>query len=293
MTNRKSKQFESYVAHASVKAGASARAITSAYKIEVRFLGGLTTSQKNAFKSAANRWTKIIVGDVPSVLVDGEVIDDLLILAQGVAIDGAGGILGQAGPTHLRPTSAGANAFLPAKGIMSFDSADLAQMQANGTLLDVITHEMGHVIGIGTIWTSKGLLVGASTTNPTFKGTNAKKEYGILKGTGPVAVPVENTGGPGTKNGHWRESIFKNELMSGFIAGQNNPLSKVTAASLKDLGYVVDMNAAEAYTLAESAPDSGAWLAGRRRRNYSRAHASGYSDDVAERQLGSSANRMT
>ena len=249
MTNKKSRQFESYVAHASVKAGASARAITSAYKIEVRFLGGLTTTQKNAFKSAANRWTKVIVGDVPSVLVDGEVIDDLLILAQGVAIDGPGGILGQAGPTHLRPTSAGANAFLPAKGIMSFDSADLAQMQSNGTLLDVITHEMGHVIGIGTIWTHKGLLVGPSTLNPTFKGTNAKKEYGILKGTGPVAVPVENTGGPGTKNSHWRESVFKNELMSGFIAGQNNPLSKVTAASLKDLGYVVDMNAAEAYTL--------------------------------------------
>ena len=44
MANRKSKQFESYVAHASVKAGASARAITSAYKIEVRFLGGLTTT---------------------------------------------------------------------------------------------------------------------------------------------------------------------------------------------------------------------------------------------------------
>ncbi|HEX9270914.1 MAG TPA: leishmanolysin-related zinc metalloendopeptidase [Candidatus Binatia bacterium] len=249
MASKKSKQFESYVAHASVKAGASARAITSAYKIEVRFLGGLTTSQKNAFKSAANRWTMMIVGDVPSVLVDGEVIDDLLILAQGVAIDGPGGILGQAGPTHLRPTSAGANAFLPAKGIMSFDSADLAQMQANGTLLDVITHEMGHVIGIGTIWTSKGLLVGANTSNPTFKGTNAKKEYGILKGTGPVAVPVENTGGPGTKNSHWRESVFKNELMSGFIAGQNNPLSKLTAANLKDLGYVVDMNAAEAYTL--------------------------------------------
>src|SRR6266536_3528746 len=249
MASKKSKQFESYVAHASVKAGASARAITSAYKIEVRFLGGLTTTQKNAFKSAANRWTMMIVGDVPSVLVDGEVIDDLLILAQGVAIDGPGGILGQAGPTHLRPTSAGANAFLPAKGIMSFDSADLAQMQANGTLLDVITHEMGHVIGIGTIWTYKTLLSGANGNNPKFTGTNAKKEYGILKGTGPVAVPVENTGGPGTKNSHWRESVFKNELMSGFIAGQNNPLSKLTAANLKDLGYVVDMNAAEAYTL--------------------------------------------
>src|SRR4029077_6947731 len=119
----------------------------------------------------------------------GEVIDDLLIEAQGVAIDGPGGILGQAGPTNLRPTSAGASAFLPAKGIMSFDTADLAQMQANGTLLDVITHKMGHVIGIGTIWTLKRLLTGAGSENPTFKGTNAR-EYGVLKGTGPIAVPV-------------------------------------------------------------------------------------------------------
>jgi hypothetical protein len=249
MKKKSAPKIESYVAHASVKAGASAKAVQSAYKIAVRFLGGLNTAQKNAFKTAAKRWTKVIVGDLPSVLVGGEVIDDLLIEAQGVAIDGPGGILGQAGPTNLRPASAGANAFLPAKGIMSFDTADLAQMQANGTLLDVITHEMGHVIGIGTIWPHKGLLTGAGTNNPKFTGTNAKKEYGILKGTGPTAVPVENIGGPGTRDSHWRESLFKNELMSGFIAAPNNPLSKMTAASLQDLGYVVNLSAAEPYVL--------------------------------------------
>lgn len=249
MKKTKTKKIESYTAHASIKAGAPASAVQSAYKIVVRFLGGLTTAQKNAFKTAAKRWTKVIVGDLPSVLVGGEVIDDLLIEAQGVAIDGPGGILGQAGPTNLRPASAGVSAFLPAKGIMSFDTADLAQMQATGTLLDVITHEMGHVIGIGTVWPRKGLLAGANTNNPGFTGTNAKKEFGILKGTGPVAVPVENTGGPGTRNSHWRESLFKNELMSGFIAAPNNPLSKMTAASLKDLGYVVNMSAAEPYVL--------------------------------------------
>jgi hypothetical protein len=242
-------KIETYTAHASVKAGASASVVQSAYKIVVRFLGGLTTAQKNAFKSAANRWSKVIVGDVPSVLVGGEVIDDLLIEAQGVSIDGPGQILGQAGPTNLRPASAGVNAFLPAKGIMSFDTADLAQMQTDGTLLDVITHEMGHVIGIGTIWAQKGLLAGANTNNPRFTGANAKKEFGILKGTGPTAVPVENTGGAGTKNSHWRETVFRNELMSGFIAAPNNPLSKVTAACLKDMGYVVNMNAAEPYNL--------------------------------------------
>ena len=242
-------QVETYIAHASVKKTASAAKIQSAYKIEVRFVQGLNAAQKNAFKAAADRWTRVIVGDVPSVMVGGELIDDLLIIAQGVPIDGPGGILGQAGPTHLRPATLGANAFLPAKGLMSFDTADLAKMQADGTLLDVITHEMGHVIGIGTIWSSKGLLVGAGTTNPTFKGTNAKREYGILKGTGPVNVPVENTGGAGTRDSHWRESVFKNELLSGFIAAPGNPLSKVTAASLRDLGYVVDMTAAEAYAL--------------------------------------------
>src|SRR5499426_669818 len=155
MKKNHSNKFESYVAHASVRAGASASSIMSAYKIEVRFLGGLTTAQKTAFKRAADRWTKVIVGDLPSVLVDGEVIDDVLILAQGSAIDGPGGILGQAGPTHLRPRNAGKAAFIPAKGTMQFDTADLAEMDADGTLNDVITHEMGHVLGIGTIWSHK------------------------------------------------------------------------------------------------------------------------------------------
>jgi hypothetical protein len=242
-------EVEKYVAVGSLKAGAPAADVRSAYTIEVRFLGGLTESQKTTFKNAADRWSNVIVGDVPSVLVSGEVIDDLVIEAQGADIDGPGGVLGQAGPTNLRPASAGASAFLPAKGIMSFDSADLAKMEADGTLLDVITHEMGHVIGIGTIWEHKRLLTGAGTVNPQFKGANAKKAYGELKGQGATAVPVENTGGAGTRDAHWRETVFRNELMSGFIAAPNNPLSAVTVASLKDLGYVVNMAAAEPFHL--------------------------------------------
>ena len=37
-------------------------------------------------------------------------------------------------------------------------TADLAKMQSDGTLGDVITHEMGHVLGIGTLWERMGLL---------------------------------------------------------------------------------------------------------------------------------------
>jgi hypothetical protein len=242
-------EFDTYMAVGSLKRNAPAAAVASAYKIEVRFLGGLNATQKKAFKRAADRWSKVIVGDLPPVLVSGEVIDDLLIEAQGTTIDGPGGILGQAGPTNLRPRSAGASAFLPAKGIMSFDTADLAKMESDGTLVDVITHEMGHVIGIGTIWDKKKVLAGAGSVNPTFTGAQAKKAYGELKHKRAAAVPVENQGGPGTQDSHWRESVFRNELMSGFIAAAGNPLSKLTVASLQDLGYVVDMDAAEPYDL--------------------------------------------
>jgi hypothetical protein len=240
---------ETYKAKASAKVALALANTTSPFTIEVRFLGGLTTKQKNAFKAAADRWSKVIVGDLPSVMVDGEVIDDLLILAQGQAIDGPGKILGQAGPTRLRPASAGKAAFLPAKGKMQFDTADLKQMESNGTLNDVITHEMGHVLGIGTVWTNKGLLKGAGTTNPTFTGKGAMVEIGKLKGAGSTAVPVENTGGPGTQDSHWRETVFRNELMTGFVGASGNPMSRMTVASLADMGYVVDLNAAEPYGL--------------------------------------------
>lgn len=178
----------------------------------------------------------MIVGDLPPVAIAGEVIDDLLIEAEGADIDGPGNFLGQAGPTHLRPKTAGKAAFLPAKGIMSFDKADLDAMQADGTLGDVITHEMGHVLGIGTVWMRKGLLSGEGGANPTFRGPAAMKEYGKLKGggAGPTPVPVENRGGGGTRDSHWRETVFQKELTTGFVDVKPNPLSRLTVASLQD-----------------------------------------------------------
>ena len=253
MAKKTSTGYETYIATSAPTRGlvGAGAALKSAYKIEVRFIGGLNTAQKNAFKAAADRWARVIVGDLPSVRVDGEVIDDLLILAQGTAIDGSGGILGQAGPTHLRPAKAGKFKFLPVKGVMSFDSADLKAMQKDGTLKDVITHEMGHVIGIGTVWARKGLLKDPGKNTVRFVGTNARREFGKLKKSKAADVPVENTGGAGTADGHWRESVFRNELMSGFIAAPNNPLSRLTVASLQDLGYEVDLAKAEPYKLPD------------------------------------------
>lgn len=241
-------KFPIYMAMAS-KPAAKKKGATRPFSIVVRFRGGLTTKQKQAFATAANRWTQVIVGDLPPVTIDGEVIDDLLIEAEGIDIDGPANILGQAGPTHLRPRSAGKARFLPAKGIMQFDKADLKAMQQDGTLVDVIVHEMGHVLGVGTIWTHKKVIKGAGSQNPTFTGAAAMKEYGKLKGTAAMAVPVENSGGGGTRDSHWRETVLLNELMTGFVQTGKNPMSRLTIASLEDLGYTVDMSKADTFKL--------------------------------------------
>src|SRR4029079_3780054 len=116
---RATAMYESYHAVADAGRAKVLADTTSPFTIEVRFLGGLTEMQQAAFTAAADRWTTMIVGDLPPVVADGETIDDVLILAQGTDIDGRGGILGQAGPTVLRPASAGTPALLPARGVMS------------------------------------------------------------------------------------------------------------------------------------------------------------------------------
>jgi len=218
---------------------------SSNFAIDVRFLGGLTPSQRAVFEVAAARWSEIIVGDLPPVTVDGVTVDDVLIDARGIAIDGPSGILGQAGPTRLRNESR-----LPAAGIMEFDIGDLAQLEASGGLLNVIIHEMGHVLGIGTLWQAKNLLTGAGSPNPIFTGMNAMREFAVLANSAaPLPVPVANTGGQGTRDGHWREAVFGSELMTGFLNPAVNPISRLTIASLEDLGYVVNYAAADPYVL--------------------------------------------
>lgn len=217
----------------------------SNFDIVVVFEGGLTTTQMAAFTTAEQRLEQIITGDVPDVTVPGiGLVDDIQINARGVAIDGPGGILGQAGPNAIRPGTS-----LPVTGDMEFDSADLAALEASGELGLVILHEMLHVIGIGTIWDLTGNLTGAGGPDPQFTGAMATAEYNTIFGINAASVPVENQGGPGTADGHFRESVFDNELMTGFLnSGEPNPLSRITVGSLADIGYQVDLNQADMYT---------------------------------------------
>jgi hypothetical protein len=133
---------------------------------------------------------------------------------------------------------------------MQFDSDDIDRMISTGTIQDVIQHEMLHVVGIGTLWATKGLLAGAHTIDSRFTGTFGINACIGLGGSSicPASVPVENSGGGGTADAHWRETTFGTELMTGFIQPVNQ-FSTMSIQSMADLGYTVNPLAADAYVI--------------------------------------------
>jgi hypothetical protein len=224
-----------------------------AFGITLRFDPSVTAPQRAVFEQAATRWAQVIrtgVADVPVNAVANEcgtgapafngTVDDLLIDASVIPIDGLSGVLGQAGPCLVRSVGG-----LPALGAMQFDSADVADLLASGRLYDVILHEMGHVLGFGTTWEADVVDLGGS--DPRFTGLTARGTWSALTGGSAEGVPVEATGGPGTAGSHWRETVFGNELMTGWISSGSNPLSRVTVGALSDLGYGVDLDAADSF----------------------------------------------
>jgi hypothetical protein len=241
------------------------------FSIEVVFVGDQPTpAQVQAFMDAKARWESIIQADLPddyAILPAGSCgnspdldrpIDDLVIFASVGFIDGPGGVLGQAGPCFLHSVGG-----LPAIGQMTFDADDLNDLEANGILSPVILHEMGHVLGYGTLWDGLGFLAdGVLTggTDPHFTGTGAIAAFDAAGGAAYPngKVPVEDQGGPGTADAHWRESVFDNEVMTGYINLGANPLSAISIASLGDLGYTVDSSQADPYTVVNALRASGA-----------------------------------
>lgn len=211
--------------------------------IDFIFDGNFSESQISVFRQAALRWSNIIRGNLTPIMINGRRVEGILITARSLEIDGPHNRLAQAGPLQLRPDT-----LLPVTGIIEFDSADLNALEDSGSLLNVVTHEIAHVLGFGTLWEQKGLIQGIGTDNPSFVGENAMREYAnLIKANQPIPVPLETSGIEGTQYDHWRESIFREELMTGYINRGFNPLSIVTIASFEDLGYSINLESADSY----------------------------------------------
>lgn len=241
---------------------ATGTATASNFTIKLEYINGATVAQQAAFENARNRWQAVVTGELTNVAITNqdacgngvninETVDDLLIEIVLDSIDGPSQILGSAGPCLIRSSNG-----LTIVGQMTFDTADITTAQNNGSLTDIILHEMGHVLGFGSLWQQPGFNFVSSpcSADPRYTGAQAIAAFtGSNGGGAATSISLENfaTGGcpNGTRDSHWEEDVFRSELMTGFISGTVRPMSLTTVRSLADFGYTVDNGQAQSFDI--------------------------------------------
>ena len=248
---------------------------TPSFDIAFIYVGGSPSLiLRTAFQNAADKWEQIITHGIPDRQLSTDTrnwlnqrfsgttapatVDDLLIYVESGSIDGSGGIV--AISTELLPRRLSA---LPVVSQVTIDGDELgssisAQLQA------IILHEVGHALGFGvSSWRSHNLLQNPSldlyrnlidpVPDTHFNGPLAIAAFNSAGGSSfsGAKVPVENSGGVGVQDVHWRSSVFGNELMT-FGVSSSYSLSAITIQSLADMGYTVDVTQADAYTVSSS-----------------------------------------
>ena len=235
------------------------------FNIELVYVGQslLRPRHKRLFREAADRWEELIVGDLVDIdfslnpyakwngdlerrITVQDTVDDLRIFV-GVK-NLAEGVAGQGGPFWIRLSDR-----LPILATIAIDRDEL--QQSDDRFYALALHEITHCLGFGTLWDNFGLLQNPSTDNPLadthFSGAAAWLSF-ILSGGADypgAKVPVENGG----DDGHWRQSVFGDELMtSGWVWPYDAPLSIITASSLIDLGYELGGDLVDEYRVPRS-----------------------------------------
>lgn len=230
-------------------------------------IGAVDPSAIPAVRAAEAIWEARIQAystEVPRAILDQ--LGSLYISATVAPVDGPGGILGFAGPDAIITLGPSQRDYAVAvRSSMTFDLDDFPSLIADGTLVQVIAHEMGHAMGFGTLFEGNDLIGprGGFGATEYINGSYGIKGYRRDIGN-PIAsfVPLEQRGGPGTALGHWLDAppffnqaftpAFKKEIMTGFLGdieftpgGFNiifaDPfISEATWGAFADLGFAVN-----------------------------------------------------
>ena len=221
------------------------------FDIELVFGGRFSEKEKWMIKHTARRWMAVVTEDLPDYefteglsgnctdhsyeISAGTQIDDLRIYVDTYSGDDRPNVGGWGGPHVLREGS-----HLPVMGCITFNRS-----LSMGWVLAL--HEIGHVVGIGTIWDDHGLLQDVNG-DTHFNGPRAIAAFDDAGGrnyTG-AKVPVQKISGA-----HWRGDVFiDDELMLPWGGGR---LSAITVQALADVGYGVDVAQADPFTLPGAA----------------------------------------
>ena len=206
---------------------------------------------QRALDRAVKRWRQVIREDLPAAPIRlaanscrnpalDETVNGVLVHVRVPAL-GFGGVLAQATACVLRGDGR------TIQGFMEFNS-DVLDRLGEDELFYTAAHELGHVLGIGTIWyRSDGLpaLISRSGTTNIFVGPQANAQFNLIDNravyTGPT-VPIS------TDRGHWDPRVLLLELMEPF-ARSTTRFSRLTVGAMGDMGYVVNARSWDRYAL--------------------------------------------
>jgi len=235
---------------------------TAGFDINIIYNDVPTAGELAAFTAAEATWEGLIQG----YQIDDIAHTTVTINVDLDPIDGVNGVLGSAGPTFAKLNLL-QNAVTPTfvytdEGDMLFDTADTTALITAGLFDEVILHEIGHVLGVGILWS--GADVGFPGRQEMYvfgsgqyTGAAGLAAYNAEFGQSGAFVPVELGGGGGTANAHWNEgdgggltgivssiepgpfNDFRYELMTGWLNTQNTFMSTLTKQSMVDLGYLI------------------------------------------------------
>jgi len=188
-------------------------------------------------------------------------LNPILITPTIATVDDVNGVLAFAGPDEVfrwgstaipkngggADTSGGGQTGAIAQtGSITFDVEDVVNLAAGGLLDEVAAHEIGHVLGFGTLFEDNNLLAIHSGT-PQYVGQHALEAYRAETGlTFAEYIALERGGGAGTAGGHWsaeEDIIFTNrdglgtaDLMTGFLSSAPY-FTNTTLMAFKDLHF--------------------------------------------------------
>lgn len=243
----------------------------TAYSIQLVLSPSVRPTHLPAIYRATTRWQRVINETLPfrvsvtqieleqncgvQIMQDYMDVEDIVVFVSVVKRDGQGGLYGSAGWCILD------TAKMPRVAVLMIDSEDITSLVATRTLESVVMHEMGHCLGIGTLWEIRSVFgffvrqyVSPSTSNPPWFFLRPNAQLGESEVTGEEIGPypeIESEGSVGTTRSHWSKRRYGNELMTGYITGTNQPLSALSIRSLVDIGYKVDVAQADAFCVGE------------------------------------------
>ena len=224
--------------------------------------GQFTTNERDILDAALARaermWETVITGYQPTIII-GSIPISIYPTTTGLAA-----------ATYSTTTYQGGFT-LATQGFININVNEIENFAnwqgvgANGRnyIDELLAHEVGHVLGVGTLWVGNGVY---ETNTFHYTGVYGLAAYQAEFNQTVAFVPVENAGNPGTPNAHWDQLMRSSpqegnpsdpwsldprvgvvdqygrdrglELMSGAIdPDYGEPfLSRFTVESMRDLG---------------------------------------------------------